>query len=172
MFTRIPRGPKAEARGGTPDAARGAGDQCGFVGIVSHSSCFSYCVSTENSRKVVRRCSATDFRRGEMKIKYRIHSAGEINALTSDKPLPECANSHLLPSCGAFSSPWIVGGNAQAVDVLWVSTGFFVGVIDINRELSSWSRNWPASRITCGVDRNKRPPVYWACYTAPTNSTQ
>ena len=50
-----------------------------------------------------------------MKIKYRIHSAGEINALTSDKPLPECANSHLLPSCGAFSSPWIVGGNAQAV---------------------------------------------------------
>jgi hypothetical protein len=25
----------------------------------------------------------------------------------------------------------IVGGNAQAVDVLWVSTGFLVGVIDM-----------------------------------------
>jgi hypothetical protein len=25
----------------------------------------------------------------------------------------------------------IVGGNTRAVDVLWVSTGFFVGVIDM-----------------------------------------
>jgi hypothetical protein len=33
---------RERAGGGTPDAARGAGDQCGFVGIVSHSSCFSY----------------------------------------------------------------------------------------------------------------------------------
>src|SRR3981081_3214179 len=41
MMARVPASASC-AGSGTPDAARGSGDQCGFVGIVSHSSCFSY----------------------------------------------------------------------------------------------------------------------------------
>jgi len=82
--------------------------------------------------------------RPDEKVANALPIAGYNNTLllhserTSDKPLPECAERRHLPCSTApcRMKTVIVGGDAQAVDVLWVSTGFFVRVIDIAVALS------------------------------------
>jgi hypothetical protein len=83
------------------------------------------------------------------RVSLRVHPCPASHALpaqtysTSDhctpnvaliKPLHQCAEKRHLPCCGPLSRlrTVIAGQNTtEAVDVLWVSTGFFVGVIDM-----------------------------------------